>query len=123
MARARLQSRGLANVDYLRADAVALPLESDSVDVAFLVAVLGEIPDPLAALREIRRVLRAEGTLSLTEHTLGDPHSLSARELAGMAEETGFRMATRHGRWLSRTVDLRVHESDSPLHYSERTLP
>lgn len=119
MARDRLQKRGLANVDYLRGDAVALPLESGSIDVAFLVAVLGEIPDPQAALREIRRVLRAEGTLSLTEHTLGDPHSLSTRDLARMTEEAGFRMVAQHGRWLSRTVAFRICEGGTSFHHAQ----
>jgi ubiquinone/menaquinone biosynthesis C-methylase UbiE len=108
MARERLSSTGFTNVEYFAGDAVSLPLESDSVDVAFLVAVLGEVPEPLAALHEVMRVLRPGGLLSLTEHSIGDPHSLSQSELVRMAEGAGFQLTGSHGRWLSQTVDFRA---------------
>ena len=67
MARKRLERKGITNVEYRQGDAVSLPAEDESFDVAFLVAVLGEVPDRGAALREIRRVLRPVGLLSITE--------------------------------------------------------
>ncbi len=67
LARERVEREGLKNVDYVTGDAVTLPLESNSIDVAFLVSVLGEVEQPQVALREILRVLRPGGTLSLTE--------------------------------------------------------
>ena len=55
----RAAERGLANVVPTQGDATALPYEDGSVDAVVLTAVLGEIPDPTAALREIRRVLKS----------------------------------------------------------------
>lgn len=107
MARARVVQAGLTNVDCLVADALSLPLDSGVIDVAFLVSVLGEIPEPLGALQEIRRVLRPGGLLSLTEHTLGDPHSLPESKLQEMAEQAGFRKVRTHGYLLSRTLNFR----------------
>ena len=108
MARDRMQSAGLTNAEYLLGDAVSLPLETDSVDVVFLVAVLGEVAEPRVALREIHRVLRPGGKRSLTEQSLGDPHSTPASQLVEMAEEAGFRRDTSYGRWLSRTLTFRA---------------
>ena len=55
----RAAERGLDNVVPTQGDATALPYEDASIDAVVLTAVLGEIPDPDAALREIRRVLQA----------------------------------------------------------------
>src|SRR5688572_20402016 len=43
------------------ADARAMPYEDAGMDGAYLVTVLGEIPDQDAALRELRRVVRPGG--------------------------------------------------------------
>jgi ubiquinone/menaquinone biosynthesis C-methylase UbiE len=61
MAKERLEGKGFANVEYYKADAVSLPLESESFDVVFLVAVLGELPDRSSCLQEIRRVYVQKG--------------------------------------------------------------
>ena len=43
------------------ADAASLPYRDDVFDVAFLVAVLGEVPDPAARIASVARVLRRGG--------------------------------------------------------------
>lgn len=55
----RAAARGLANVLPAQGDAQALPYLDDSFDGAYMVATLGEVPDQLSVLREIRRVLKA----------------------------------------------------------------
>lgn len=49
-----------------------LPLPDAGVDLAFMVTVLAEIPDRQRALAELKRVLKPEGLLSITE-ALFDP--------------------------------------------------
>ena len=69
----RAAERGLTNVVPTQGDATALPYEDASMDAVVLTAVLGEIPDPAAALSEIRRVLKPAGRLVVGE-LFGDPH-------------------------------------------------
>ena len=63
----RLHDAGVTNARLITADAVKLPLSDGSVDAAFLVTVLGEIPDRPRAMAELRRVMKAGGVLSILE--------------------------------------------------------
>jgi ubiquinone/menaquinone biosynthesis C-methylase UbiE len=92
----RAAERGLANIRATQGDAQTLPYGDDSMDAVVLVAVLGEIPDPGAAMREIARVLRPEGRLVVGE-LAGDPHFTSPRGLEQRAQAAGLRVATRNG--------------------------
>ena len=61
-------------VDFVGLDGQSLPLEDASVDAALSTWTLCSVPDPLAAVRELRRVLRPAGTLHFAEHGLSpDP--------------------------------------------------
>lgn len=97
MAKKRLDGEGIANVEYRRADAISLPAESESFDVVFLVAVLGEVPDRGACLREIHRVLRPDGLLHITEFKIGDPDYIPLPELLESVQSAGFRRGAQHG--------------------------
>lgn len=81
--------RGIENVVPTQGDATDLPYEDDSVDAVVLTAVLGEIPDPGAALREIARVLKPGGRLIVGE-LFGDPHFTTLGSLKRQAGETGL---------------------------------
>jgi len=65
--RQRLLDAAIGNARLIAGDAVKLPLADGCVDEAFLVTVLGEIPDRPRALAELRRVLKAGGVLSVME--------------------------------------------------------
>lgn len=85
----RLGERGVVNAHPIVGDASRLPLAGRSVDAAFLVAVLGEVPDRPAALRELRRVLKPGGVLSFTE-TLTDPDYVFQATLRDLCRASGF---------------------------------
>ncbi len=106
MAKERLEGKGFANVEYYKADAVSLPLESESFDVVFLVAVLGELPDRSSCLQEIRRVLRPEGMLSITEMKLGDPDFIPMAELLESVQAAGFSRLAQYVTRFSYTVNF-----------------
>ena len=61
-ARRRLDRLACSNVGYTAADACRqLPYEEASFDLVLLVAILGELPDPEAALAGLQRLLRPRG--------------------------------------------------------------
>jgi ubiquinone/menaquinone biosynthesis C-methylase UbiE len=92
----RAAERGVANVVPQQGDARRLPYEDGTFDGAFLVAVLGEIPDQDAALRELRRVLKPGGRLVVGE-LLGDPHMVGERALRRRAGAVGLDFERRVG--------------------------
>lgn len=55
-------------VEFVGLDGQVLELEDHSVDAALTTWTLCTIPDPIAAVREIRRVLRPGGSLYFAEH-------------------------------------------------------
>jgi ubiquinone/menaquinone biosynthesis C-methylase UbiE len=106
MAGHRLGKKGISNVRYLVGNANALQLAEQSCDVVFLVSVLGEVADKPGCLREIHRVLRPDGLLSITEQP-HDRHSLPMSEVLEMAGEDGFRFEKSFGRGQNFTVNFR----------------
>lgn len=66
-ARARIRRSGL-KVELVGLSAERLPLSNASFDTVLLTYTLCSIPDPLAALREMRRVLAPGGRLLFCEH-------------------------------------------------------
>jgi ubiquinone/menaquinone biosynthesis C-methylase UbiE len=92
----RAGERGLANVTPTQSDATTLPYESGSFDAAFLVTVLGEIPDQDAALRELARVLKPGGRLIVGE-LLGDPHYVRLAPMRLRATGAGLSYERRIG--------------------------
>ncbi len=91
-------ARGLANLVPTQGDATALPFEDATVDAAILTAVLGEIPEPVAALEEIRRVLKPDGRLVVGE-LFGDPHFTTLASLKRQAAEAGLTFEEHSGNW------------------------
>ena len=102
----RVEEAGITNVESHIASAHALPLDDGSVDRAFLITVLPEIPDPGRALAELRRVLRLGGVLSITEEFY-DPDYLFLHETVRLVETAGFRLEERFGNLVVYTANFR----------------
>jgi ubiquinone/menaquinone biosynthesis C-methylase UbiE len=88
---ARAGEQGIDNIAPVRADARSLPYPDDVFDAAYLVTVLGEIPDQGAALRELRRVVKPDGRIVVGE-LFGDPHMVTHRALTTRATASGLRV-------------------------------
>ena len=92
----RAGERGLANVTPTRSDATSMPYEDASFDAAYLVTVLGEIPDQDAAIRELARVLKPGGRLVVGE-LVGDPHYVRLAPMRLRATGAGLAYERRAG--------------------------
>ena len=92
----RAAERGLANITPTQGDARQLPYDDAAFDAAYLVTVLGEIPDQVAALGELRRVIRPGGRIVVGE-LFGDPHMVTEGALRERAEAAGLRFEQRVG--------------------------
>jgi ubiquinone/menaquinone biosynthesis C-methylase UbiE len=93
-------SEGRSNIVPTLGDATELPYEDASIDAVVLTAVLGEIPDQGAALREIRRVLKPDGRLVVGE-LFGDPHFTSLGSLKSRSGEAGLAYREHSGNWFA----------------------
>jgi ubiquinone/menaquinone biosynthesis C-methylase UbiE len=87
----RAREEGVTGIEPACADARELPYPDATFDGAFLVTVLGEVPDRDAALRELRRVVRAGGRVVVGE-LFGDPHMVTRSALRRSAEAAGLRV-------------------------------
>ena len=63
-------------ITFLETGAEKIPLEDDSIDTALLTYTLCTIPDPIAALLEIRRVLKKGGKLVFCEHGMAPENNV-----------------------------------------------
>ncbi len=98
----RLRSESVTTAQPLVGDAMHLPLANSSVHKALLIAMLGEIPDRLAAMTELRRVIKRGGVLGFTE-TLTDPDYAFMSELDDLCRAFGFEKLESHGQLLGYT--------------------
>lgn len=86
---AKIDAQNAGNVRLLHGGLGQGHLEPDSFDRAFLVTVLGEIPDKASALSEIYASLKPGGLLSVTE-VLPDPDFLMPDTVSRLARAAGF---------------------------------
>jgi ubiquinone/menaquinone biosynthesis C-methylase UbiE len=105
MLRGRVEEKGLTNVELVLAGLGEGRLAANEFDVALLVTVLGEIPDKVAALREIYECLRPGGVLSITE-VLPDPHYQSLSRVRRLVTDSGFRELAIFQGCLSYTLNV-----------------
>ncbi len=101
LAEKRLFEAGLADrVRLHHRSATNLPLEDGSVDLAVIISALGELPDKVQALAEVKRVLKPDGRLAISDERLS-PSYLSPGAVRRVAEAAGFRFGGKSGGGLS----------------------
>ncbi len=99
----RAQAEGITNLDARIANVYDLPFEDAHFDAAYMITVIGEIPEPERAMREFYRVLKPGGTLAFSE-ALPDPDYPLAQTLVRWAGRTGFRVKKKIGNFFAYTL-------------------
>lgn len=110
-------------LEVLQADAAALPLPDDTFTSAAMTGVFGFLPDPVAALSELRRTLRRGGLAVVMgsdpalRGTPAAPEPFASR-LRFYDDETHARLAREAG-----FTDVRVERHDMEQHARDVGVP
>jgi ubiquinone/menaquinone biosynthesis C-methylase UbiE len=103
--RARAAAEGVTNIEARVADVYDLSFEDGAFDLIYMIAVIGEIPEPVRAMKEFYRVLKPNGSLVFSE-LLPDPDYPGPRALARRAGEAGFRVKQKLGNFFYYTLSF-----------------
>ena len=125
-ARSRLgRQERLADVAFVKADAYRLPFREGEFDVAWCARSLITLDDPVAALREMRRVVRPGGLVAVLEDdefhrvVVNGPVALELDVHKAVAEAAKERYGSRAG--LSPSRQVFRHLLDAGLRLERRT--
>lgn len=105
-ARRRAKVAGLGNVRFMLSALGENMLPENRFDRAFLVTVLGEIPNKAAGLKEIVNSLKPGGMVSITE-ILPDPHYQTIQSIRKLAYQSGLIESGVFGNNFIYTINLR----------------
>lgn len=98
-------------VEFVGLDGQSIPLADDSVDNAVSTWTLCTVPDPVAALAEIRRIVRPGGRLFFLEHGLSDDPRVARRQ----ERNDRFQQRVAGGCHLNRRHDLLLSDAGYEL--------
>jgi len=88
--RDRMEREDIGNITPVLADAEGqIPLEDGIADAVFSVAVMPEIPDPVKAMDQVRRLMTEDGVFAEAEFLL-DPDFPLRRTVVKWAREAGL---------------------------------
>ena len=94
----RVEKEDIPNIIPMIDDAYNLSFEDESVDRIFAIACLPEIPEPVRALKEFKRILKSDGIISLCELFI-DPDYPLRRTEKKWAKEAGLEFIQSFGNW------------------------
>lgn len=102
----KVSKQTLDNIALMVGNAEHLPFQGGSFDLAYLVTVFGEVADTDRALRELYRVLRPGGVLSIAENLI-DPDYPLRRTVIACAGRAGFERFEQFGNFFAYAVNFR----------------
>jgi ubiquinone/menaquinone biosynthesis C-methylase UbiE len=104
-AKKRLDKKGIRNVEYKLCDGQKLDFSDESFDRVFMVTVIGEVEHKEAYIKEIYRILKKGGMLSISE-LAGDPDKMSIGEIEELVGICNFRLKNQFGNSKNYTVNF-----------------
>lgn len=102
----KVSKETVGNVALMVGNGEYLPFKDGNFDLAYLVSVLGEVPDKDRTLQELYRVLRLGGVLSISE-SLPDPDYTLRRTTIAQARKAGFEPFQEFGNFFIYVVNFR----------------
>lgn len=105
-AKKRLKKQQISNVDYYLCDGDTFEFTDESFERIVLVAVLGEVANQGAYLREFYRLLTPNGRVSISEG-MGDADKFSKDELTKLMNEYGFTLEEQFGNDKTYTMNFK----------------
>ncbi|MFX0141879.1 MAG: class I SAM-dependent methyltransferase [Candidatus Hodarchaeota archaeon] len=105
----KIEKENIMNIIPKIDDAYDLSFEGESVDRVLMIACLPEIPDPVRVLKEIKRILKPDGLISLSE-MLPDPDYPRRKTEKKWAEEAGFELDEQFGNWFVYQLNFKKKE-------------
>jgi len=97
IARENAAKRGFSNVRFEVADIYELPFDNDFFDAVFISALLGNLREPVRALREVRRVLKPGGVIGVKEFDHGGDLVYPPQQSLAKYAELYLRMRRENG--------------------------
>lgn len=94
----RIAQEGILNIIPQIDNAHAFSFKNESIDRVIAIACLPEIPQPVKVLREIHRILKPDGLVSLSE-LAPDPDYPRRKTVKRWADEAGFILHSEFGNW------------------------
>jgi len=92
-----IESLGIENVKFKQADIYDLPFTSERFDHIFVCFVLEHLDKPEQALKEIKRVLKKEGTLTVIEGDHGSTYFFPDSKVAQKAVQAQVTLQAQNG--------------------------
>ncbi|ALA23847.1 ubiquinone biosynthesis methyltransferase UbiE [Piscirickettsia salmonis] len=116
--RAKLEGAGVFNVDYVQANAEALPFETHYFDCITIAFGLRNVTDKDAALRSMYRILKPGGRLLVLEFSKPAYPLLSK-----LYDQYSFRILPRLGQWFAKDAASYQYLAESiRMHPDQETL-
>ena len=103
----RIEKENITNIIPKIDDAYNLSFEDESIDRVLMIACLPEIPEPIRALKELKRVLKTDGLISLSE-IFPDPDYPRRKTEKKWAEEAGFELEEQFGNWFIYQLNFKI---------------
>ena len=101
----RMDKKGIKNVEYKICDGNKLDFIDDSFDRVFMVTVIGEVEQKESYIKEIYRILKKGGILSISE-LAGDPDKMSVEEVEELVMICDFKLKNQYGSNKNYTINF-----------------